>query len=551
MPNMPLTIHEKSKKIYLFDWLDQTGEISQYLSGFSDLIQAPEEVQTFHLSPYALWTAAAKGMRSDEIIEFLERNAVHALSERFKEYIRNMIHEFDMLRFSFFDEYHFCIHSIDHMIAKICGIDFVKTKIVEASNSKLLFLLRDKLEIKKLLFQNEIYWKDETYEVDKPFTLRLMHKTADGNPFSLYDFQIEAVEAFMKNNHHTGGGGTLVLPPNSGKTLIALSIMEKLMKTTLIIVENDASLEGWVNEILDKTDVTKTNISLVDKSNEEIKSITIGTYDYISSNMDKFSDYSFGIIIFDDAHKLPTDTHEVTVNIPSQFKLAIASTLARSDQRGGEVLSLVGPKWFEVLPRTLIKKEFHVPVQCIEVRTPLSEFDDVEYSKKLNRDSHLRRVAALNQYKDKVLTGILKKYQGKRIIIVSFRLELTERYKRMFNIEVISSDVDKEKVREVVDHFNNGQTRIFIAASLTLEKIRLHSVDTIINVSYDAGSEREEYLRIGKLLPSDGLKKEGVFISVVSANTIEEKDYNRRRRKMIQYGYHYSILDADQFEWGV
>lgn len=75
MYRKPLVTHPDNRNIYLLEGLDEKGEVGQELIEFADLIRAPEQVHTYALTPYAIWTAKAKGVEVDYIIRFLEKQS--------------------------------------------------------------------------------------------------------------------------------------------------------------------------------------------------------------------------------------------------------------------------------------------------------------------------------------------------------------------------------------------------------------------------------------------------------------------------------------------
>ncbi len=531
MIQKPLVIHPGSRNIYVVEALDKTGEVRQRLIQYADLIQAPEQVHTYALSPYALWTAKAKGIATEELINFLEENAQNSITEKLKQEIRKDMDHFGSLTFDIKENYLILKSESVELIQEIKGLDKIQVKIIPTDDpNTLMFLLRYQKEIKKALFEHNLFVKDAFFEWGDELDITVI-------PQTLQKYQLSAIEHYLNFHHQAGGGGTIIMPPNSGKLIVGLKIMEALKTSTLIIVEDKYKVEKWKRGILDNTNLTEHNIGVFDPNVGLLKPVTIGTYDSLYDYTEQLQ--GFGFVIYDDAHVFPTPKHEITIDIPSTNKLALASTLARSDGNGNLVLALIGPKWYEVLYQTLVHQKVQVPVTCIEVKIPLPEEEWQHY---LNRDPHKKVNAdSLNSNKAEVVHIILKKEVTQRLLLVSYYQEVIALFRDQFEFDILDSQLNEEERLNIINAFNEQKIDKLLTASKLIEHMPLHMVEAMIALSHQQGSEREEYLRLGKLLPADFGKEKAVLYSLVSENTEEERYYSKRRRKLINQGFHYQI----------
>jgi DNA excision repair protein ERCC-3 len=545
-PN-PLVVQENSRNILVFEYLDPNEKCSETLIQIADLLKAPEEVTTFELTPYSLWTAAAKGIKADFVTEFIMDNSQNIISDNFINKIRSDIRNFGALEFVADEDMLILNGKNEEIINQIKQIEAISSRIISEPNNKtLVFHLRYKTEIKKILFEYDLFIKDSTCYSVEHFDFNLLPLDSIGNRISLKDFQQNAVNAYLNFNLLAGGGGTIVMPPSSGKTIVALKIMQELKTTTLIITENTSSLERWLDELHIKTDVANKNVGVFEDHRSEIKPITLTTYQNASKNCNSLG--NFGFIIYDDAHKIPTENNEKTTSIEANKKLALAATLARSDNNGKLVLSLVGPKWYEILPRTLIEKDYQVPVNCYEIRVPLQDRDRNKYISRRINNQEKRKLAANNPLKLKALEEILKRNNLGRILVLSYYIDQSTEIGQHFDLPVFNSKSNQNE--NFIEEFNNEDLNIFVATSQIIEKKKLEKVDVLISTSYQQGSIREEYLRVGKVLPKENGKQEGMLISLITSNTLEEWDYSIRRRSLINQGFRFKILSLDDLKKG-
>lgn len=204
MLKKPLVVHPESRKVYVLEMLDEEGNIGQQLMEFADLIQAPEQVHTYALTPYALWTAKAKGIKPDYIIGFLEQYTQNLVPEWFKVVIKKHMNHFGALQFSVEDDSLLLKSRTEELINEIKAIEGIQNKIVGSPDpNTLLFKVRCRKEIKKLLFKHELFAKDIAYEVGEEVDIACIQH-------QLLDYQLVAVNSYLHYNHQAGGGGTYI-----------------------------------------------------------------------------------------------------------------------------------------------------------------------------------------------------------------------------------------------------------------------------------------------------------------------------------------------------
>lgn len=542
-----LIVHTGSNLIYLKEELDTDFSISESLLQFCDLIKSPENVSTFTITPYSLWTGAAKGVTFNQIKTFLDYHAENEIPDWYYSKIKKDLNNFGTLNLKIVNGKLRLEAKTTALINEIVNLSEISNKVIDNTDPyELAFHPRHRTEIKKILFRYHYFLNDYVQVAGEDFNLHFSRIDSKGNDLSLHDYQTDAVSSFLNNMDKTSGCGTIIMPPESGKTLVGIKLIEKLQKSTLIIVENRESIDRWVDELYDKTDLTIANLCIFKDNVSELRPITIGTYQDISSNLNLFK--SFGFVIYDDCHKLPTDENEKTSMIESTYKLAMTSTLARADKNGDLVYALVGPKWYEILHHTLVRMGYQVPVTIYEVKVPLHPSIEEKYQKEsqLNR----RKIAGTNYGKYEYMSSLLNQFSNKRILLVSYYQETSANLTKYSNLKVINHEINIDSRKHLTELFNTKQINIIVCNSLMTEKISFKNVDVLIGTSYQMGSEREEYLRIGKVISSDGNKNHAELYSLVTKNTIEESDYRKRRKKLINYGFRYKIYEITMTERG-
>ena len=152
---------------------------------------------------------------------------------------------------------------------------------------------------------------------------------------SLRDYQENVVFKYI--NHVTKndliGGGLIDLPCGRGKTVIAINIITKLKRKTLIVVHKGFLLSQWVERI--KAFCPEARIGLIQGQVIDIenKDIVIGMLQSLSMKeypQDQFK--NFGLTIFDECHHISSETFSRAMQkIITHYTLGLSATMNRKD----------------------------------------------------------------------------------------------------------------------------------------------------------------------------------------------------------------------------
>jgi DNA excision repair protein ERCC-3 len=534
-----LVVHN-NRKVYVIEALDNNYEIERELNKFAALIKVPEGIHTYELDEYSLWSAAALGLKSDYIINFLEVNSRHMISDSIKDYIQDKIKEFWTVKLVYSTGDIVILHASDMRLVTIllAKVREVKAKeeisdklaLEKQENLRLLIRCKDTYFLKELLLAQNIFI-DESLDDLGNSDLKV---TTD-----LYDYQKAAVESFILN--HDGvvkGRGVISMPPGSGKTLVGLKIIEVLKVKTLVLVENKHSFESWIEAMKEHTSLgEKAEYSI--RYNELDDKVSIITYLEAQKILSNMLSVQWGLIIYDDAHKLPSPKSKILAYLISKYKLALGSILKREDNNQYIIYKAVGPKIYNLTLREMELKGIQIRVECCEVKIPQHYWEevDMQHGKKFLRE-------AKNQNKIDVYKRLNERHRNGKIVLVSTFNDIGDKFnENIGDAIIIDGRIKDPRVRrELTEEFNKKNVGRLIVSEL-LEKLQLSDIDVLISLSYIGESEREEYLRIGKLKSSNPYKKKiGYYYALVSENTCEDEAYKKRSQDMVKYGYRFKII---------
>ncbi|MDP9424902.1 MAG: DEAD/DEAH box helicase family protein, partial [Actinomycetota bacterium] len=118
-------------------------------------------------------------------------------------------------------------------------------------------------------------------------------------------YQREALGAWRRGTPELRG--VVVLPTGAGKTAVAVSAMEKLGRSTLVVVPTLALLKQWYS-ILQDSFGHAVSVGLLGGGYHEVTPLTVTTYDSAYIHAERYGD-RFGLVVYDEVHHLPAEKY--------------------------------------------------------------------------------------------------------------------------------------------------------------------------------------------------------------------------------------------------
>ncbi|MCA1630056.1 MAG: DEAD/DEAH box helicase family protein, partial [Acidobacteria bacterium] len=149
-------------------------------------------------------------------------------------------------------------------------------------------------------------------------------------------YQEEAIREWERNDRC----GVVVLPTGAGKSLVAQMAIERVKRSTLVVVPTIDLMNQWYDLLLTSF---RAEVGLVGGGFFELGALTVTTYASAFRFMERLGD-RFGLVIFDECHHLPSGSHRYAAEFSlAPFRLGLSATPDRAD--GGEQLleELIGP----------------------------------------------------------------------------------------------------------------------------------------------------------------------------------------------------------------
>jgi superfamily II DNA or RNA helicase len=376
---------------------------------------------------------------------------------------------------------------------------------------------------------------------------------------SLRSYQKKAIENWI----NAGKKGCIILPTGSGKTIIAIKLIEIINSPTLIVVPTLDLMEQWTR-FLSKYFQT-IEIGNIGGGISNITGITVSTYDsaFIRSS---FIGNKFAFVIFDEVHHLAAPGYRnIAEQFISPYRLGLTATYEREDNLHLDFPRLVGGIVYQSSVNELAKDK-HIASFIVEKRyVKLLPEEEIEYHK--NYDQYLSYLQKLglrygqigfqklimisgkNQYarnallarnkaldialnsesKIEELRKILIENPHMKTIIFTQHNKLVYLISNKFLIPFITHKSSKQEREDALNGFRGGRYRVLVTSKVLDEGVDVPDAELGIIVS-GTGSKREFIQRLGRLLRTKPNNKNAKLIEIISSGTSEINTSVRRKQ---------------------
>ena len=548
-------------------------ECRNALIPFAELEKSPEHLHTYRLTPLSLWNAASAGFSADDAIDVLQKFARYDVPQSVTMWIKETASRFGKIKLIEGPDIEVPVKEgsaekiIEHNLYLVAdSLPVFKEIAANHSVKKLLtntledngapehsFLLKltDRGTIKQLLLQAGWPVKDEVALADgEPLDVSLRETTSSGRKLEIREYQKGAARALVGDKGPGTGFGTIVLPCGAGKTIVGMTIMDMLKTSTLIITTNISAVHQWIDELLDKTNLTADQIAEYSGESKTIKQVTVATYQVLTWRPDKegpyphfsiFHERPWGLIIYDEVHMLPAPVFRVVADLQAVRRVGLTATLVREDGCEGYVFSLVGPKRYDVPWKELERDQWIASAECIEVRIDLPSAQEIDYAVAGVREKH--KIASMNPDKLPVVSQIIQRFPEDKILVIGQYLQQLDEITKELGCPIITGKTPTAERDKIYQDFREGKIRVLVVSKVANFAIDLPDASLAIQVSGTFGSRQEEAQRLGRILRPKERKSR--FFTLITRNTVEEEFGSNRQKFLAEQGYEYKIVRYD------
>lgn len=231
----------------------------------------------------------------------------------------------------------------------------------------------------------------------------------------------------VNNSNITGNGAILEVFTGRGKTVMALDIISKISKKTLIIVHKEFLMNQWIeriNEFLPSANIGKIQASVCDVKDKDIVIGMLQTLHSKTFEDDLFS--QFGLTIIDEVHRIGSEQFSRALfKCITPYMLGISATVERKDKLTNILYMFIGDRIYRDTDRESDK----VTVRSINYTSSDPEFNNVEYDFRGNPKystmiSKLCNFGRRSCFIIQIIKDLLNENQNKQIMLLAHNRNL-------------------------------------------------------------------------------------------------------------------------------
>jgi DNA excision repair protein ERCC-3 len=321
--------------------------------------------------------------------------------------------------------------------------------------------------------------------------------------------------------------GVLVGPPGSGKTIAALGVLAAVGGETLVLVPGRELARQWRTEILAHTTLTEDRVGEYHGGTKQIRPVTVATYHVAGMDRHRrlFDDREWGLIVFDEAHHVPSPVHRQAADLQSRHRLGLSASPIREDDKETEIFTLVGPPigtdWDALFDAG------HVAEPTVELRL-LPWSDDEAQNAWASAEGHERRqLSATNPEKVAETERLLATHADEQSLVFVDYIAQGEALAETLDIPFLSGETPHYERERLLGAFRDGRLDALVVSRVGDEGIDLPNAEVAVVASGLGGSRRQGAQRAGRTMRPGG----EALVYVLATQGTEEEEFARNRTR--------------------
>jgi len=351
----------------------------------------------------------------------------------------------------------------------------------------------------------------------------------------LREYQMNIVNkylGFVKDS----GGGLLDVDPGKGKTVMALYIISKLKKKTLVIVHKSFLLNQWIERIqqfLPNARVGKIQGQIIDI---EDKDIVIGMLQSLSQKEypDDLFD-SFGLSVYDETHHLGAEVFSrCMMKSITNYTLGLSGTMQRKDGLTKVFKMFLGDVIHKEKTNT---QEHNVIVKGIKYKSEDPEFNEMVYDYRGNPlySTMISKLCNFNHRSEfiiNVLKNELNNNNDQQIMILAHNKSLiTYLYKAIEHKNIASVGYYIGGMKEEALKQSEDKKVIIATYAMASEGLDIKTLTTLIMAS----PKTDVCQSVGRILRTKHTNP--LVIDIIDSHDVFVKQWQKRRQYYMKQKY--------------
>lgn len=189
----------------------------------------------------------------------------------------------------------------------------------------------------------------------------------------LREYQCNIINAYMKETTNSGCG-LLEIPCGRGKTVMALNIISRLKKKTMVVVHKEFLMNQWIERIqqfLPNATIGRIQGQVIDVEGKDIVLCMLQSLSMKDYETSLFQ--GFGLTIIDECHHISAEVFSRSLfKLVTKYMLGLSATMDRKDKMTDV---------FKLFLGDVVYKEKREGDDDVTVRSIFYEVEDEEFSK--------------------------------------------------------------------------------------------------------------------------------------------------------------------------
>lgn len=497
--------------------LDNIAETMAGIQSFVETVSVAKEAVMCKITDISIWNALANGISYDFIISKLGKG----IPDNVHTFIQECVNKFGLVRLE---------REVNEF--KLVG------EPNELLTNKQLNKIREDNGSFKIHMRGEV--KSICMQLGFPVLDRIGYEDGEALPMTLKAdlryYQKEAIDSIAHS-----GNGLIVSPCGSGKTVMGLGCACRFQTSTLVITSKAMSVEQWGREFKTKTSVDPNKVGVYLGKDKQVKPITIVTYNMLAYKKDgeyihlnRIMSQNFGLVIFDEVHKMPSKLFRVAAMFQSKKRVALTATFVREDGREKDIFTLIGPKTYDKPWKELENVGFISKVNLQVIKSKMK--NQSLYNTAKDKQSRFQ-IASSDPNKLDILDKLLAKHKEDTVLIIGEFKDQLEQIRVRYQVPLIIGDTPHVEREKLFTKMREGSIKVLVASRVANEALDIPNINVVIQVSFFYGSRSEEAQRVGRCTRP---KQCGAFYYTIITQDSLEEHYNLNRKIFLsEQGYTY------------
>jgi superfamily II DNA or RNA helicase len=396
-----------------------------------------------------------------------------------------------------------------------------------------------------------------------PETSKIHSHTVSINvPFvkTLRDYQEDIVDTYLNHvssplckneSAGNGGGGLLEVATGSGKTIMALNIISKIGKKTLIIVHKEFLANQWkerIEEYIPSAKVGRIQGTIFDVKDRDI---VIGMVQTLyNRDYGETAFQEFGLTIIDEVHRIGSEEFSKTLlQISTPLMLGISATVDRKDGLEKLLYMFIGNKAY-IDKR---KSEHAVSVRSIEYVT-----NDVEFNKTIldfrgnpaysSMISKLCAFVPRTEFIVKVIFDLIVENPNSQIMLLSHQRALLTKIFDLIQLQNAASPTPITTIGYYVggmkqEALKETETKQIVLAtfSMAAEALDIKTLSTLFMIT----PKTDIVQSVGRILRTK--HDTPIIVDLVDKHSVFKNQFIKRKKLYKERNYHVHKIESSAY----